>query len=339
VRYLESLNQALHHLMHNDNKVIVLGEDILDPYGGAFKVTKGLSTLFPDRVITTPISEAAITGFSTGLAIRGFKPILEIMFGDFITLIADQIINGASKFQWMYSGDISIPMVIRTPMGGRRGYGPTHSQTLESLFFSIPGINIVAPSNFHKPGELLKKAVLISECPTIFIENKLLYPTQLKTSNKNRKIDDYYYTEIQNTDKNFPSISLILENDMKPDITLIVYGGMAPIASEAVLKVFMEDETVVEIIIASLVKPFPLADVLPSVRKSGRAIIVEESIVTAGWGAELSSQITENIFNDLKRPIARVGAKESPIPSSKTQEMDVLPQVSDIVKNIKKLLL
>lgn len=325
--------------MQNDNKVIVLGEDILDPYGGAFKVTKGLSTLFPDRVITTPISEAAITGFSTGLAIRGFKPILEIMFGDFITLISDQIINGASKFQWMYSGNISIPMVIRTPMGGRRGYGPTHSQTLESLFFGIPGINIVAPSNFHEPGELLKNAVLISEFPTIFIENKLLYPAQLKASNKNHKIDDYYCTEIQNTDKNFPSISLILENDMKPDITLITYGGMAPIASEAALKVFMEDETVVEIIITSLVKPFPLADVLPSVKKSGRAIIVEESIVTGGWGAELSSQITENLFNDLKTPVARVGAKESPIPSSKTQEMDILPQVSDIVKNIKKILL
>ena len=109
--------------MKDDDSVFVLGEDILDPYGGAFKVTKGLSTVFPDRVLTTPISEAAITGFSTGLAIRGYKPILEIMFGDFITLCTDQIINGASKFKWMYGDKFSVPLVIRTPMGGRRGYG------------------------------------------------------------------------------------------------------------------------------------------------------------------------------------------------------------------------
>ena len=133
MRYVESLNQALHRLMKNDDSVLLLGEDILDPYGGAFKVTKGLSTAFPDRVLTTPISEAAITGFATGLGINGYKPILEIMFGDFITLCTDQIINGASKFKWMYGDKFTVPLVIRTPMGARRGYGPTHSQTLESL--------------------------------------------------------------------------------------------------------------------------------------------------------------------------------------------------------------
>ena len=130
MRYVESLNSALHKVMSEDERICVIGEDILDPYGGAFKVTKGLSTAFPGRVIGTPVSEAGITGLSIGMAIRGLRPILEIMFGDFITLCADQIINSAAKFSWMYNGQVSVPLVIRTPMGGRKGYGPTHSQTI-----------------------------------------------------------------------------------------------------------------------------------------------------------------------------------------------------------------
>ena len=134
-RYVSSLNKSLHFLFDNHESVYLIGEDILDPYGGAFKVSSGLSTKHPKRVISTPISEAAITGLGIGLAIKGMRPIIEIMFGDFITLCADQIINGMSKFSWMYGEDISIPLVIRTPMGGRRGYGATHSQSLEYAYF------------------------------------------------------------------------------------------------------------------------------------------------------------------------------------------------------------
>ena len=324
--------------MKNDDKVIVLGEDILDPYGGAFKVTKGLSTSFPNRVLTTPISEAAITGFSTGLAMRGFKPIVEIMFGDFITLIADQIINGVSKFQWMYSGDFSIPTVIRTPMGGRRGYGPTHSQTLEPLFFGVPNINIVAPSNYHNPGEILIDIVTDSSIPTLFIENKLLYPTQINLPNKGGKIDEFFVSEITKSHKNFPSMSLKLDNNEDPDITLLVYGGMAPLAIDSALSLFMEEEILVEIIIPSIIKPIPIEDILPSSLKSGRIIIAEESIKTSGWGSELSSQLYENIFSNLKKPIMRIGAEDSPIPSSKFQENKVLPQSKDIELGIKELM-
>jgi len=126
---LDSLNNALKTALDNDLRVYLLGEDILDPYGGAFKVTRGLSTLFPDRVLTTPISEAAITGVSGGMALRGLRPVAEIMFGDFVTLIADQLVNHAAKFRWMYNDKVRVPMVVRTPMGGRRGYGPTtHSR-------------------------------------------------------------------------------------------------------------------------------------------------------------------------------------------------------------------
>ncbi|MEW6094710.1 MAG: alpha-ketoacid dehydrogenase subunit beta, partial [Chloroflexota bacterium] len=140
---LDSLNSALHHATDTDPRVYILGEDILDPYGGAFKVTRGLSTKFPDRVLTTPISEAGIVGVSSGMALRGLRPVAEIMFGDFVTLAADQLVNHASKFRWMYNDNVRVPMVVRAPMGGRRGYGPTHSQSLEKLFLGVPGLKVV----------------------------------------------------------------------------------------------------------------------------------------------------------------------------------------------------
>jgi pyruvate/2-oxoglutarate/acetoin dehydrogenase E1 component len=129
---LDSLNDGLLAAMLQDDSVLLLGEDILDPYGGAFKATRGISTAFPERVITTPISEAGLGGICAGLALRGLRPVLEIMFGDFTTLLADQIINHISKFCWMYNNSVTLPLVIRTPMGGRRGYGPTHSQTISA---------------------------------------------------------------------------------------------------------------------------------------------------------------------------------------------------------------
>src|SRR3972149_2662605 len=137
---LEALNRGLHQAFAQDARVYLIGEDLLDPYGGAFKVSKGLSTKDPDRVWTSPVSEAAIVGVAAGMALRGLRPVVEIMFGDFSTLIADQVINSLSKFAEMYNGQVEVPVVIRTPMGGRRGYGPTHSQTMEKLFLGVPGL-------------------------------------------------------------------------------------------------------------------------------------------------------------------------------------------------------
>src|SRR5512140_2514782 len=134
---LERLNTGLHRAMETDERVYLLGEDLLDPYGGAFKVVKGLSTKYPTRVLTTPISEASIVGVATGMALRGLRPVAEIMFGDFVTLIADQVVNHAAKFRWMYNDNVRLPMVVRVPMGGRRGYGPTHSQSLEKMFLGV----------------------------------------------------------------------------------------------------------------------------------------------------------------------------------------------------------
>ena len=166
---LDSLNSALHQAFSDNKTVFLLGEDVLDPYGGAFKVTRGLSTQFPHRVLTTPISEAGFVGVATGMALRGLRPVVEIMFGDFISLIADQIINHLTKFRWMYNDQVSVPLVIRSPMGGRRGYGPTHSQTLEKLFLGIPCLKVIAPAALSAPdgskgpGELLYQAIITDD--------------------------------------------------------------------------------------------------------------------------------------------------------------------------------
>ncbi len=157
--YLQSLNRGLHTAMAANDKVHFAGEDVLDPYGGAFKVSAGLSNRFPARVHTTPISEGAIVGLASGMALRGPKPVVEIMFGDFMTLTFDQILNHAVKFGTMYGQPVDVPMLIRTPMGGRRGYGPTHSQSIEKHFFGIPGLKIISPSHVHVPGELLVRAL------------------------------------------------------------------------------------------------------------------------------------------------------------------------------------
>lgn len=338
MRYVESLNDALHTLMKEDETVLVLGQDIVDPYGGAFKVTKGLSTNFPGRVMATPISEAGITGFATGLAMNGFKPVLEIMFGDFISLCADQIINGASKYHWMYGEQFKVPLVIRTPMGGYAGFGPTHSQSLESLFLGVPGINIVAPSSYHNPGELLRAAILEMGLPTLFIENKVLYPEQLKTVDKTGRIGNFFFERINNSNKSCSTVSLKVEKEEKADITLISYGGVTLLAIEAALNLFIEEEIKVEILIPSIIKPIPIRDFLESVKESGRVVIVEEGVRTGGYGAEVASEISERVFDYLEKPIFRVGAKDFPIPSSKELERSFLPNQSDIESAIKGLL-
>ncbi len=337
MRYVESINNSLHLLMSADERVFVIGEDIIDPYGGAFKATRGLSTEYPDRVLATPISEAAITGFATGMAIRGMRPIVEIMFGDFVSLCADQIINSACKFPWMYNHQVQVPLTIRTPMGGRRGYGPTHSQTIEPIFFNIPGLTIIAPSHYHNPGTLLKAVVGHSNGPVLFVENKMLYPLQLEEVDDKAMTGDFHVKIISPTDSLFPTMSLCLEKDSSPDVTLIVYGGMAPLATEAVYNLFMREEILVEVLIPSIVKPIPIDDLLPSIAKSGRVVIAEEAVRYSGWGAELGAQIQEKV-STLYKPVMRIGARECPIPCSRPLEDQVLPQVDEIENQILSIL-
>ncbi len=315
--YLESLRSALHTILQEDPLAVVLGEDILDPYGGAFKVTQGLSTRFGERVFTTPISEAAIVGLGVGLALRGRHPIVEIMFGDFVTLAADQLINHAAKYGPMYNGQVSVPLVVRTPMGGGRGYGPTHSQSLERLFFGIPHLTVLAPSHTHDPGSLLRAAVEACK-PILFVENKLLYPQRLLLDAGEGVIrrreyaaaDGYCYVEISN-----------YEVGELPDVTVAAYGGMSRLLVN-VLGRMADEEVRVLAVLPSAISPLDAAPIVAAAKASGRLLIVEESQAAFGWGAEVAAQVAQEAQGAVR--IARLGAQPTVIPAAKSLEDNVL---------------
>ena len=339
---LESLNNALHTAMKSDERVYILGEDILDPYGGAFKVTQGLSTVFPDRTITTPVSEAGFLGLAAGMALRGLRPVVEIMFGDFITLIADQVINHVAKFRYMYNEQVRVPLVIRAPMGGRRGYGPTHSQTLEKLFMGTPGIHVLAPCTLGDPGQLLRQAIFEEDDPVLFIENKLLYSqpvlgdkdliefkiTKHNTLQKiNTELPEGIYT---------PAYHLALRDAPNPSVTLAAYGYMADLCRQAVLQLAYQDEIFTDLVVLTHLSPFEINPILKSVRLTHRLLVVEEGTYTMGWGAEIIARTVENLDRELFAA-ARVAGNDVPIPASGPLEKAALPDVDDIIQAVKKM--
>jgi 2-oxoisovalerate dehydrogenase E1 component len=355
ISYLENLRQSLHDLFEQDPAVVVLGEDILDPYGGAFKVTKGLSTRFPDRVRTTPICEATIAGMSVGMALRGLRPIAEIMFGDFVTLAADQIVNHAAKYPAMYNGQVTVPLVIRMPMGGGRGYGPTHSQSLERLFFGIPHLKIVAASHLHHAGALLRQAVDDPE-PVIFVEHKLLYPLALVRGEIERA-KDWGSGRVENGEwRNVApegSAAQVAEGVDRfgypvalarnygegetPDVTIIAYGGMSRLLVP-LLAAMAEEEIRVLACLPACISPLDAAPLVWAASQSGRVLVAEESPATFGWGAEVAAQLHAQPGAQLHAPVARLGAAPTVIPAAKALEDAVLPSQAMLAAQIFKLL-
>jgi pyruvate/2-oxoglutarate/acetoin dehydrogenase E1 component len=321
VTVLDRLNYALHYAMETDERVYILGEDILDPYGGAFKVTRGLSTKFPARVLTTPVSEAAIVGVANGMALRGLHPVVEIMFGDFVTLIADQLVNHASKFRWMYNDQVRVPVVVRTPMGGGRGYGPTHSQSLEKMFLGVPGLKVVAPNALGDPAELLATAITDDD-PVLFVEHKLLYTRPLLESGKGDLID----FQIEQTGEVYPAFTLRSMDSAR--LTIACYGYNFELARAAALNLLMEHEIFTEIILFSQLSPFDLEPLFPSLSRTRKLLTVEEGTLSLGWGAEVAVRAVESM-DGLR--VRRVAALDLPIANAKSLEDAILPSVQDIV--------
>lgn len=339
---LSSLNKALDTALAKDERVIILGEDILDPYGGAFKVTSGLSSTYPDRVLTTPVSEAGILGIATGMALRGYRPVVEIMFGDFVTLIADQVINHATKFRFMYNEQVSVPIVIRTPMGGRRGYGPTHSQTLEKYFLGTPGLKILAPNSFSDPGKLLLQAIFDENDPVLFVENKISYTQPLISEGDLadfhliRKPSEPRRASPGTDDKSSAAIQLTLRDAPPPQVTIAVYGYMSELCRQAALRLAYEDEIFTEIVIFLQLLPVDITPMLESIQQSHRLLVVEEGTITSGWGAEVVASSKEFLGSSLKQA-GRVACGNSPIPASSTLERELLPDIEDIILAVKKM--
>jgi pyruvate/2-oxoglutarate/acetoin dehydrogenase E1 component len=335
---LDSLNLGLQHAFQDDPQAILLGEDVLDPYGGAFKVTKGISTKFPERVLTTPISEAAITGIAGGMALRGMHPVAEIMFGDFSTLIADQVINHIAKFGEVYQTD--MPVVIRTPMGGRRGYGPTHSQTLEKIFLGVPGLTVLAP--FHiigedqlgAPGKLLYDAITGFNSPVFFVENKLQYLLKLLRDVDLVNFDVEVYQP--NQDIQAPFYRFALKSAPKPSLTLAAYGYMAQLGLEALHRLAYEDEIFCELLIPTQLAPFELQPLFGSVSRTSKLLVIEEGTLSMGWGSEVLARASETLGAGLKQS-ARLAAREGVVPAAPTLESRCLPGVEDIISRVKEM--
>jgi pyruvate/2-oxoglutarate/acetoin dehydrogenase E1 component len=336
---LEALNRALHRAFADDPAVLLLGEDVLDPYGGAFKVTRGLSSAYPERVLTTPVSEAGIVGVAAGMALRGLRPVVEIMFGDFLTLAADQLVNHVAKFRWMYNDQVRLPLVIRTPMGGRRGYGPTHSQTLEKLFLGVPGLRLLAPTALGDPEGLLYDAICHSADPVLFIENKLLYNMPLHGDELAADFTFHPTIRPLRDGGENPSYLLSLRDAPPARLCLAAYGYMAELALQAARCLAYEHEVFVELFVPTELSTFSAAGggypglqpLLSSLQRTHQLLTVEEGTLTQGWGAEITARSAEALGGQL-HAVRRVAARDLPVPASGPLESRVLPGVDDIVQ-------
>lgn len=336
VTHRESIGSALARALAKDPDAILFGEDIADPYGGAFKVTKGLSEDFPGRVVNTPISEASITGLATGAALRGLHPVLEIMFADFLTLCADQIVNHASKFRSMFGDVDGLPMVIRAPTGGYRGYGPTHSQSMERMFFGFPDMTIVAPSDFHDSGRLLEQA-LDSRQLTLFMEHKLLYERTVLGNATESRYQGFRLSRTQGAGLDETVVLTPCDPGETPMITVVTYGGVSAMVFAAAREVFLEEEITCEIVVPAVIKQPRLDAIVASAKQSGRVLVVEEGHLSWGWGAEVAAQVMQHCFASLRSPVVRLAAKDEPIPCARPLEDAVLPQQRDVVLELMKL--
>jgi len=324
-RQVELINRYFREKITADPAAIFLGEDILSPYGGAFKVTRELSQLRPGQVFSTPISESAITGISNGLALNGFKPFAEIMFGDFITLAFDQIVNHASKFHHMFNKKVNCPVVIRTPMGARRGYGPTHSQTLDKFLVGIDNIKTVALNTFIDPA-IIYDAVYREQHPVLVIENKTDYGKKIIQ----HPAPNFLYERNQDL---FPVVC-IRPVVSAPTITIVAYGGIADIVADALDDIFKQTDFKPELIVPSLISMLPIDLIARSAKKTGRLLVIEEGSGFAGIGSEIIAAVAEIAETNIR--VRRIAAYPVPIPSVKSLENRVVPGKERIIKEIKE---
>ncbi|MET7289746.1 transketolase C-terminal domain-containing protein [Streptomyces sp. NPDC005573] len=325
VRVVENLNSALHEHLRADSRLYVLGEDIADPYGGAFKVTRGLSDAHPDRVITTPISENGIVGVAAGLAMTGDAAIVEIMFGDFAALAFDQILNFASKSVSMYGRPHPMRLIVRCPSGGGRGYGPTHSQSLLKHFIGIPGLSLFELSPFHDNRTVLERMLALRE-PCVFIEDKVLYTRRTAADGRVDDLFDYDFLGARDT----APAQVYADADGDTDCLLIAPGGMAERALSAMRDLLLRHEISCRLVVPSRLYPVETEPLVNAARRASYVCVVEESTAGGTWGAEVAHVLHERLWGRLDRPVRLVHSADSVIPAAVHLERQVLVQADTI---------
>lgn len=320
IYYWQAINEALAEEMEKDPAVFIMGEDV-GIYGGAYGATRGLYEKFgEERVRDTAISEAAIVGAGLGAAITGLRPVVEIMYVDFMGIAMDQLNNQVAKIRYMFGGKTEVPLVIRTEGGAGRTLGAHHSQSLEAWFVHIPGLKVVMPSTPYDAKGLLKSSIADNN-PVVFIEHKLLYRTK-------GPVPAAEYT--------IP----LGKADVKregADITVVVYSRMVGLALEAAREL-EKDGIRLEIVDPRTLLPLDLETIVTSVKKTHRVMIVEEDCKTGGVGAEIGMQIMENVFDYLDGPVVRVAGADVPMPKSPVLEELAIPGRESIVKAAKQIL-
>jgi len=320
ITYLEAIRQALQEEMRRDPKVFVLGEDV-GPYGGAFGITQGFVEEFGElRCLDTPISESAIIGSSIGASLRGYRPVAEMQFGDFITCGFDQIVNQAATLRYRYGGRVTCPIVVRAPVGGNVAGGLYHSQNPESWFVHRPGLKVVAPATAWDAKGLLKAAIR-DDNPVIYLEHKYLY----------RRAKG----PVPEGDEIVPIGQAVTRRE-GGDITLLTYAAMVQPSLDAAERLAKEGVEVEVIDLRSLM-PFDKSAILASVEKTGRAMVVHEDVKTLGIGAELAATIMEERFEYLDAPVARVTYPDTHCPFSHVLEEFNLPNADKISDALRKL--
>ncbi len=310
----EAIRETLRGELERDDDVVFLGEDI-GLYGGAFGLSRGLHDEFgPERVRETPISENGFTGLGVGAASGGLRPVVELMFGDFITCCTDALVNHAAKLQYMYAGQVKVPFTLRMPVGRRKGYGATHSQSLESMYLSVPGLRVMCPSNVPDAVGMLRGAIR-TDAPVLFLEPKLLYPARGPMPAPDHVVD----------------LGVARVDREGADLTLITYGLCVNLCQEAAGLLEARGHSV-EILDLRSLSPFDRDACVKSVVKTGRAICVEEGSTNGGVGDLVIGGILPEVFGYLRAPILKVGAEHCPIPSSPELEELMMPSTRKIVQ-------
>ena len=312
-----ALAEALLEEMARDETVFILGED-LTAHAGLFGQFVGIPEKYPERIIDTPISEACIAGCGVGAALTGMRPIVDFHFSDFVTCGMDELCNQAAKIRYMFGGQVKLPMVVWCPDGAGIRAAAQHSQSLEAWFVHTPGLKVVVPS---EPADVkgLIKAAIRDDDPVMFFQHKRLFKMEGPVPEDPEFI--------------IPLGKAAVKREGS-DVTLLTYGAgyyLCRDAVDALTKLNIEPE----IIDLRSLKPLDMATVIASIKKTHRAVIVHEACLTGGFGAELTARIQSELFDDLKAPVARVAAKDVPMPFSPTLEDYVLPSVEDVVEAVK----
>jgi pyruvate/2-oxoglutarate/acetoin dehydrogenase E1 component len=320
LKYREALRAALQEEMERDESVFCVGEGIGER-GGSYKVTEGLMAQFgPGRVLDTPLSEAGFVGLGVGAAIAGQRPVVEMLFIDFLMLAMDQVVNQAAKYRFMSGGEGRVPLVIRTQGGAGNSLAGQHSQSLEALYYHIPGLKVVMPSTPYDAKGLLKAAIRDDD-PVIFIEHKLLYMTEGEVPDE-------------------PYVIPLGQAEIKragSDVTLVTWSHMVLKSLQAAEELAAGGISTEVIDLRTLV-PMDIACVLESVRRTGHLVVAQEAIKRGGVGSDIAAIVAEQAFASLRAPIVRVAGINTVIPFNLALEKSAVPQVADIVAGVRSVL-